>query len=212
MIYDYREVENIQDVIFEDDFDLLEDIDDEVSHLHRYESIAIFTHAPIARDILGALLEEYDGYFVHADSENNLLYYDENKILITIGHDGCIIVENPRSDKGELKRGDFGLVYIEDSYSNKEAQEYSDGTNSILVFGLDDEDDECECDGDCDHCELISDEEFDTEDDDSSSVSVKVNGKEITNHEEKIDVAKRLIRDYCDYMDQANQLMSDFLW
>lgn len=137
MIYNYKSDETVQDIILECFCPLVEDIADEFSTLRRYENLSIYAPSYVAREILGRLLEEIEDVWVHAESENELLYKDENWVVITIGHDGMIFVESARGESGQLKdNDDCALTYVYDGFGKNDIDVLSASGESILVFGF----------------------------------------------------------------------------
>ena len=156
MIYNYKSEETVQDVILECLCPLITDIADEYSTLRRYENLSIYAPSYVAREIIARMLDEVEDVWVHAESENELLYNDENEVVITIGSDGMIFVETARGESGQLKdNDDCSLTYIYDGFGKKDIDVLSASGESILIFGfeedeIDDEDTELdiELDGD----------------------------------------------------------------
>ena len=140
MIYDYKSDELVQDTILECYCPLIEDIADEFSTLRRYENLSIYTPSYVAREILARMLDEIDEVWVHAESENELLYKDDNEVVITIGHDGMIFVESARGESGQLMgNDDCSLTYVYDGFGKKDIDVLSASGESILVFGFEEE-------------------------------------------------------------------------
>ena len=136
MIYNYKSEETVQDVILECFCPLLEDIADEYSTLRRYENLSIYAPSYVAREIIARMLDEIEDVLVHAESENELLYNDENEVVITIGSDGMIFVEEARIDGVLIGNEDCSLTYVYDGFSKKDIDELSKSGESILVFGF----------------------------------------------------------------------------
>ena len=139
MIYDYKSDELVQDTILECYCPLVEDIADEFSTLRRYNELSIYASSYIAREILACMLDEIDEVWVHTDSHNDLLYKDDNEVLITIGYDGMIFVEEARIDGVLIGNEDCSLTYVYDGFSKKDIDELSKSGESILVFGFEEE-------------------------------------------------------------------------
>lgn len=140
MIYNYKSEETVQDVILECYCPLVDDIADEYSTLRRYENLSIYAPSYVAREIIARMLDEVEDVWVHAESENELLYNDENEVVITIGSDGMIFVETARGESGQLKdNDDCSLTYIYDGFSKKDIDVLSDSGESILIFGFEEE-------------------------------------------------------------------------
>ncbi|MBQ4523356.1 MAG: hypothetical protein IJA10_10480 [Lachnospiraceae bacterium] len=147
MIYNYKSDETVQDVILECFCPLIEDIADEYSTLRRYEDLSIYTPSYIARELIGRILEEIEDVWVHTESHTDLLYNDENEVVITIANDGMIFIEVARGKNGQLKdNSDCTLTYVYDGFSKKDIDILSASGESILVFGF--EEDEIEDDTD----------------------------------------------------------------
>lgn len=196
MIYDYKSDELVQDTILECYCPLVEDIADEFSTLRRYENLSIYAPSYVAREILGRLLEEMEDVWVHAESENELLYKDENEVVITIGHDGMIFVESARGEGGQLKdNDDFSLTYIYDGFGKKDIDVLSASGESILIFGFEEEE--------------IEDTDVAT----TSTASYTVNGKSVTKEEfenKYMDNIRDMLLNYCDLMDSFNEWQKRF--
>lgn len=140
MIYNYKSEETVQDVILECLCPLITDIADEYSTLRRYENLSIYTPSYVAREIISRILEEIEDIWVHTESENELLYNDENEVVITIGSDGMIFVETARGESGQLKdNDDCSLTYIYDGFGKKDIDILSASGESILIFGFEEE-------------------------------------------------------------------------
>ena len=142
MIYDYKSDELVQDTILECYCPLVEDIADEFSTLRRYENISIYAPSYIAREILGRLLDEIEDLWVDADSENELLYNNDNDVVVTIAYDGMVFVEDARYDGVIKSNEDSCLTYFYDGLGQKDLDTLEENAESILVFGF--EDDDCE--------------------------------------------------------------------
>lgn len=142
MIYNYKSEETVQDIILECYCPLVDDITDEYSTLRRYNELSIYAPSYVAREILARMLDEIDEVWVHADSHNDLLYKDDNEVLITIGYDGMIFVEEARIDGVLIGNEDCSLTYIYDGFGKKDIDELSKSGESILIFGF--EEDEIE--------------------------------------------------------------------
>ena len=141
MIYNYKSEETVQDVILECLCPLITDIADEYSTLRRYENLSIYAPSYVAREIIARMLDEIEDVWVHAESENELLYNDENEVVITIGSDGMIFVETARGEIGQLKdNDDCSLTYIYDGFGKKDIDVLSASGESILIFGFEEDD------------------------------------------------------------------------
>ena len=209
MIYDYKSEETVQDVILECFCPLLEDIADEYSTLRRYENLSIYAPSYVAREIIARMLDEIEDVWVHADSHNELLYKDDNEVLITIGYDGMIFVEEARIDGVLIGNEDCSLTYIYDGFSKKDIDELSKSGESILVFGFEEEEIE-ETDVAC------KEESKPT----TSTASYTVNGKPVTKEEfdkkyeefenKYLDNVRDMLLNYCEFMDEMNEWQKRF--
>lgn len=139
MIYDYKSDELVQDTILECFCPLVEDIADEISTLRRYNELSIYAPSYIAKEILARMLDEIDEVWVHSDSHNDLLYKDDNKVIITLSNDGAIFVENAYDEDGVIKRTEAVLSYVYDGFTNKEVEDIAVNVFSVLVFGFEEE-------------------------------------------------------------------------
>lgn len=204
MIYNYKSEETVQDVILECFCPLLEDIADEFSTLRRYNELSIYAPSYVAREILSRMLDEIDEVWVHADSHNELLYKDDNEVLITIGYDGMIFVEEARIDGVLIGNEDCSLTYVYDGFSKKDIDELSKSGESILVFGFEEEE--------------IENTDITT----TSTDSYMVNGKTVTKAEfdkkyaefenKYLDNVRDMLLNYCEFMDEMNEWQKLFRW
>ena len=142
MIYNYKSEELTQEVYIQCICPLCDDIIDEYSTLRRYENLSIYAPSYITREILGRLLDEIEDLWVDADSENELLYKDNNEVLITIAYDGMVFVEDARYDGVIKSNEDSCLTYFYDRLGQKDLDTLEENAESILVFGF--EDNDCE--------------------------------------------------------------------
>lgn len=204
MIYNYKSEETVQDVILECFCPLLEDIADEYSTLRRYENLSIYAPSYVAREIIARMLDEIEDVWVHAESENELLYNDENEVVITIGSDGMIFVEEARIDGVLIGNEDCSLTYVYDGFSKKDIDELSKSGESILVFGFEEEE--------------IENTDITT----TSTDSYMVNGKTVTKAEfdkkyaefenKYLDNVRDMLLSYCEFMDEMNEWQKLFRW
>lgn len=142
MIYNYKSEELTQEVYIQCICPLCDDIVDEYSTLHRYENLSIYAPSYIAREILGRLLDEIEDLWVDADSENELLYKDNNEVLVTIACDGMVFVEEAKVNGIIKSNEDCSLTYFYDGLGQKDLGVLEENAESILVFGF--EEDDCE--------------------------------------------------------------------
>ena len=207
MIYDYKSEKTVQDTILECYCVLVEDIADEYSTLHRYENLSIYAPSYVAREIIGRMLEEIEDVWVHAESENELLYNDANEVVITIASDGMIFVESARGESSQLKdNDDCALTYVYDGFGKKDIDVLSASGESILVFGFEEE--------------KIEDEDTDVAT--TYTASYTVNGKSVTKEEfdkkyaefenKYMDNIRDMLLNYCEFMDEMNEWSKLFRW
>lgn len=142
MIYDYKSEELTQEVYIQCICPLCDDIIDEYSTLRRYENLSIYAPSYIAREILGRLLDEIEDLWVDADSENELLYNNDNDVVVTIAYDGMVFVEEAKVNGVIKSNEDCSLTYFYDGLGQKDLDALEENAESILVFGF--EDDDCE--------------------------------------------------------------------
>ena len=142
MIYDYKSEELTQEVYIQCICPLCDDIIDEYSTLRRYNDLSIYAPSYIAREILGRLLDEIEDLWVDADSENELLYNNDNDVVVTIAYDGMVFVEEAKVNGVIKSNEDCSLTYFYDGLGQKDLDILEGNAESILVFGF--EDDECE--------------------------------------------------------------------
>ena len=233
MIYDYKSKSTVQDVILDSIEKLTYDIEDEFSSLRRYQYLAIYSPAFLAREILGMILDDVDDVWVHEDAHLELLHDDDNEVLITIAYDGMIFVEEARYDENLKNNDSCALTYIYDGFSKKDIDYLSSDGESVLVFGFTDdvldEFEYYEING-----ERVSKEEFDnytshfihnekpaTTSNTSKSATYKINNKEVSKEEFNkkyeefeemyLDNIRDMLLNYCTFMDEMNDWRSRFL-
>lgn len=168
MLYVHKSNDIVQDVIVECLCPIIEDLADEFELLRRCESLGIYAPSPIAREILGRILEEFEDVWVVAESHNELLYKNDNKVIITLSDDGAIFVENAYDEDGVIKRTEAVLSYVYDGFTNKEVEDIAVDVFSVLVFGFEEEE--------------IEDTDIATKEETKPTTSTavyKVNGKEV---------------------------------
>ena len=207
MIYDYKSEELTQEVYIQCICPLCDDIIDEYSTLRRYNDLSIYAPSYIAREILGRLLDEIEDLWVDADSENELLYKDENEVVITIAYDGMVFVENARYDGVIKSNEDCSLTYFYDGLGQKDLDALEENAESILVFGFEE-----------DICEGCKSEDSEL----ATTSSYSVNGKPVTKAEfdEKyeefenkyMDNIRDMLLSYCEFMDEMNEWSKLFRW
>ena len=200
MIYDYKSEELTQEVYIQCICPLCDDIIDEYSTLRRYENLSIYTPSYIAREILGKLLDEIEDLWVDVDSENELLYKDENEVVITIAYDGMVFVEEAKVNGVIKSNEDSCLTYFYDGLGQKDLSILEENAESILVFGF--EEDDCEgCESACKEetgdkveCDVKSD-------DDGYSITVRCNLD--------ADEAMKVIKDMENRMERMNDMFRE---
>lgn len=166
MLYDYKSDELTQEVYLECLCPLISDLADEYYTLRRYNHLSIYTPSWLAREIVARLLDEIEDLWVDADSENELLYKNENEVVITIAYDGMVFVEDARYDGVIKSNEDCSLTYFYDGLGQKDLDTLKENAESILVFGFEDDD--------CEGCKS-EDAELAT----TSKTRYYVNGKEV---------------------------------
>lgn len=229
MLYDYKTKDLVQDVVLECPCSLIEDITEEFYYLHRYENLGIYVPSVLAREIISRLLDEVDELWVHANSENELLYRNDKEVVITISYDGMIFVEDARNEKRKLKDNeDFSLSYIYDGFGKKDIDELVSNAESILVFGFDEEEIEMpksECGVNCKETEKKTETSVKTATatatpSTSTKSSYIVNGKSVSKEEfdkkyaefedKYLDNVKDMLLRYCELMDAFNEYQKLF--
>lgn len=223
MIYDYKSDEIVQDIILECYCPLISDIADEYSVLHRYENLSIYAPSYVAREIVSRMLEEIDDVWVHAESQNELLYNDDNEVVITIASDGMIFVETARCNNGQLKSNDdCSLTYMYDGFNKKDVDTLSANCESILVFGFKEDENKCNNDHrDCNEDGFtvndapVSKKEVDKKSVGTSTATYKVNGKECSKEdyekalneidEKYLGSVQNMLLNYYDFVHEMNQ-------
>ena len=139
MIYDYKSKSTVQDVILDSIEKLTSDIEDEFASLRRYQYLAIYSPAFLAREIIGEILDDEDDTWVNEDAHFELLHDDDNEVLITLAYDGMIFIEEARSRYGTLvSLKGCVLSYVYDGFSKKDVDCLTSDGDSVLVFGIDD--------------------------------------------------------------------------
>lgn len=144
MIYNHKSEENVQDVILECICPLIEDIADEFDMLRRYDALHLYLPSWLAREIVGRILDEIEGLWVHEEAHTELLCKDDNEVIITIAYDGMVFIEEARGTKGQLKDGDGVVNYVYDGFKQKDIEKLVSDDCPVLVFGF--EEDEIEDD------------------------------------------------------------------
>ena len=156
MIYDYKSDELTQEAYITCICTIIDDIIDEYSTLRRYDNLSIYAPAYIVREILGKLLDETDELWVHTDSDISLIYADGNNLVVTIGYDGMVFIENAKNNDVIKSNEDCCLTYFYDGLGQKDLNSLEENAESILVFGF--EDDDCEgCNSDDNELAIESD-------------------------------------------------------
>lgn len=184
MIYDYKSDELTQEVYIQCICPLCDDIIDEYSTLRRYENLSIYAPSYIAREILGRLLDEIEDLWVDTDSENELLYKDDNEVLVTIAYDGMVFVEESKVNDIIKSNEDYSLTYFYDGLGQKDLSILEENAESILIFGFEDDD--------CEGCKS-EDTELTTTD----KTQYYVNGKEVS--KQAWEKEQKLINDEIDW-------------
>ena len=238
MIYDYKSKSTVQDVILDSIEKLTYDIEDEFSSLRRYQYLAIYSPAFLAREIIGEILDDEDDTWVNEDAHFELLHDDDNEVIVSLGHDGMIFIESARSRSGELKISDFSaLTYVYDGFSKRDVDCLSSDGDSVLVFGFDDgvldEDDGYEINGVHTTKEVFdkyvntyvnpkNDEEKKelSSSDTESSVTYHVNGEQVDKEtyekaiedieDAYLDNVRDMLLGYCEFMDEMNEFYKLF--
>ena len=159
MLYDYKSDELIQEVYVVCICPIVDDLIDEISTLRRYDNLSIYAPSYIVREILGRLFDEMDDLWVHEDSESVLLHNNDNEVVVTIGYDGMVFIEDAKVDGVIKSNEDSCLTYFYDGLSKKDLDILEENAESILLFGF--EDDDCEgCKSEDEDTELaIADDE-----------------------------------------------------
>ena len=187
MIYDYKSEELTQEVYIQCICPLCDDIINEYSTLRRYENLSIYAPSYIAREILGRLFDEIEDLWVNADSENELLYKDNNEVLVTIAYDGMVFVEEAKVNGIIKSNEDSCLTYFYDGLGQKDLDALEGNAESILVFGFEDDD--------CEGCKS-EDTELATAD----KSQYYVNGKEVS--KQTWEKEQKLINDEIDWFER----------
>ena len=166
MLYDYKSDELTQEAYITCICPLCDDIIDEYSTLRRYNDLSIYAPSYIAREILGRLLDEIEDLWVDADSENELLYNNDNDVVVTIAYDGMVFVEEAKVNGVIKSNEDCSLTYFYDGLGQKDLDILEGYAESILVFGFEE-----------DEIEMDDKEELTTTD---NKLTYYVNGKEVS--------------------------------
>ena len=139
MIYNHKSEENVQDVILECICPLINDIADEFDMLRRYDALHLYLPSWLAREIVGRILDEIEGLWVHEEAHTELLCKDDNEVIITIAYDGMVFIEEARGTKGQLKDGDGVVNYVYDGFKQKDIEKLTSDDCPILIFGFEEE-------------------------------------------------------------------------
>lgn len=146
MIYDYKNDELVQDVILENCADIVDDIVEEYVGLRRNDYLAVYAPVYVAKELLYLLMNEVEvDLYIDEEAELELLEDDSNVVIITIGFDGSVDVEEAYGYEN-IKHTDAVLTYFYDGLSQKDLEvvkefnEYCDCVDhSILVFGFEED-------------------------------------------------------------------------
>ena len=144
MIYNHKSEENVQDVILECICPLINDIADEFDMLRRYDALHLYLPSWLAREIVGRILDEIEGLWVHEEAHTELLCNDDNEVIITIAYDGMVFIEEARGANGQLKDGDGVVNYVYDGFKQKDIEKLVSDDCPILIFGFEEEKNEDE--------------------------------------------------------------------
>lgn len=238
MLYDYKSKATVQDVILDSIEKLTYDIEEEFSTLRRYQYLLIYTPAFLAREIIGEILDDEDDIWVNEEAHFELLHDDDNEVIVSLGYDGMIFIEDARSENGELKISDFSaLTYVYDGFSKRDVDCLSSTGESVLVFGFDqdalDEFEDYEIDGKRvskdefyayvnKHINPKNDEEKEelASSDKESSVTYHVNGEQVDKEtyekavadieDAYLDNIRDMLLGYCEVMDLVNEFYKLF--
>ena len=153
MLYDYKNDDLVQDVVLESVEDIVDDIVEEYVGLRRNDYLSVYVPVKIATKILYILMDErLDSLYINDEAELELLEDNSNVVIITIGFDGSVYVEEAYGYEN-IKHTDAVLTYFYDGLSQKdlevvkELNEYCDcAEHSILVFGFEEDEFEDELD------------------------------------------------------------------
>lgn len=207
MIYDYKSEKLTQEAYITCICPIVDDIIDEYSTLRRYNNLSIYAPSYIAREILGRLLDEIEDLWVDTDSENELLYKDDNEVLVTIAYDGMVFVEEAKVNGVIKSNEDCSLTYFYDGLGQKDLDALEENAESILVFGFEDDD--------CEGCKSENSELTTT-----PTASYTVNGKPVTKAEfdkkyeefenKYMDNIRDMLLNYCEFMDEVNEWQKRF--
>ena len=210
MLYVHKSNDIVQDVIVECLCPIIKDLADEFELLRRCESLGIYAPSPIAREILGRILEEFEDVWVVAESHNELLYKDDNKVIITLSDDGAIFVENAYDEDGVIKRTEAVLSYVYDGFTNKEVEDIAVDVFSVLVFGFEEEEIE--------DTDVACKEESKPTASSTSEESYTINGKPVSK-DEFLKVEEEFNKEFrdsllswCEVMDSMNEMRKMFRW
>lgn len=192
MIYNHKSEENVQDVILECTCPLIEDIADEFDMLRRYDALHLYLPSWLAREIVGRILDEIEGLWVHEEAHTELLCKDDNEVIITIAYDGMVFIEEARGANGQLKDGDGVVNYVYDGFKQKDIEELTADDCPVLIFGFEEEE--------------IEDD--DTELSTTSTATYLVNGKEVDKNTYEKSVAEfdKKFREIIDEMNAFRRL------
>lgn len=142
MLFDYKSVNNVQDVVLDCMCKLVTDITDEYKNLRRDEMMFIYLPSYMASELSAMLLNEDIGLYMSDDADIDLLEENDEDILLRVIGSGELHVECARGFSGNFKDM-YGscLVYFYDGYSQKDLRKLTSiGENiPVLVFGFEDE-------------------------------------------------------------------------
>ena len=142
MLFDYKLVNNVQDVVLDCMCKLVSDIEDEYKNLRRDEMMFIYLPSYMASELAAMLLNDDIGLYMSDDADIDLLEESDEDVLLTVIGNGELHVECARGLSGNFKDL-YGscLAYFYDGYSQKDLRKLTSICENIpvLVFGFEDE-------------------------------------------------------------------------
>jgi hypothetical protein len=232
MYYNYKNSKKVQDIIIESYRELVEDIYDEYTMLHRNDVLYVYAPIYVVKVIINALLDINNDFRISDESDIDLFEDGENEVILTVDNHGVLFIEETRGKSGNLKHsgGTSSLTYVYDSFKQSEVSNLAEEECSILVFGF--EDDDLDDDSDDEECETCP-ERFECENytgggkapatsSATSTHKYTVNGKSATKEEYEnaineldslyLDGMKDMLLRYASIQDELNEWKKRLYW
>lgn len=213
MYYDYKDDDNVQDIIVPSYHNIVNDIVDGYYGLHRYEALFVYAPSYVVEDIMGNLLECFDEFWTEECSDTYLLQEKNNNVILSVGNDGSLIVENMISPYGKIYGTEdvAALVYVYDGLKKSIVDEITQKSDSCLIFGYCENDisccncknNKCNCDYNDDEADYSQEYHIDSENDKIDDIDdIEEMVTDIDKHYHEF--LYKYLQDYCKLMDEIN--------